>query len=67
MTSKTVVGLKRRFGRHLDRIARAVRRFRRLPLVKRHRIERDLMKDLKRETNVIARLDKRYNRLAKAA
>lgn len=67
MTSKQIRGFKKRFGRHMDRIAKVVSRFKKLPAMKKRKVTKDLMKDLKKEARVIERLEKRYVRMAKAA
>ena len=67
MTAKQVRSFKKRFGRHMDRIAKVVSRFKKMPALRKRRVEKDLMKDLKREERVIQRLQKRAVRLARAA
>lgn len=67
MTVNQIRSVKRHFVRHMDRLAKAFRRLRSLPVVRRRKVELSLYRDLKRESNVIARIDRRYNRLAKAA
>lgn len=67
MTVNKIRGLKRHFMRHLDRLGKAVRKMRRMPMPRRKKVELHLLRDLKKEARVVARLDKRYTRLARAA
>lgn len=67
MTVSQVRSLKRRLGRHLDRLGVALRRMRRMPAKRRRKVELHLMRDLRRESRVIERIDRRYSRLARAA
>ena len=54
-------------GRQMDRIAKVISRFRGLPRLRKIKVERELMRDLKREEQVIVRIQKRCTRLARAA
>ena len=67
MTSTQVKGFKKNFVSHLNRLGKSVRKMKAMEPKKRKKIELQLYREVKKEANAVARIDKRYWRLAKAA